>query len=61
MTKKFVGNYLNRMTPGSRCREIINRWLKGKASPRLRHAVYLAPEDLLPKPAPPSGRINSIL
>lgn len=49
--QKFIGNYLNIVSPGSWCRETVNRWYKGKASPRLRHAEYLALEELLPKPA----------
>lgn len=30
------------------CRETINRWVKGKASPRLTHAEYLFLQSLLP-------------
>ncbi|AMO23241.1 DNA cytosine methyltransferase [Ramlibacter solisilvae] len=48
--QKFVGQYLNQMSPGSWCRETVNRWAKGKAAPRLRYAEYRALEQLLPKP-----------
>jgi len=47
--QKFVAEYLNSVSPDSWCRETINRWYKGKASPRLAHVEYLALEDLLPK------------
>jgi len=32
------------------CRETVNRWVKGKASPKLTHAEYTHLESLLPKP-----------
>jgi DNA (cytosine-5)-methyltransferase 1 len=34
----------------SHCRETINRWVKGKASPRLTHQEFKHLESLLPKP-----------
>lgn len=49
--QKFIGSYLNSVTPGSWCRETINRWQKGKASPRLGHAEFQALERLLPPPS----------
>lgn len=48
--QKFLGNYLNSISPGSWCRETINRWLRGKAAPRLAYAEYKALQDLLPSP-----------
>lgn len=48
--QKFVGSYLNNVSPGSWCRETVNRWLKGKATPKLRHTEFKALEALLPKP-----------
>lgn len=33
----------------SHCRETVNRWVKGKASPKLTHAEYTHLESLLPK------------
>lgn len=48
--QKFVGAYLNSVTPNSWCRETVNRWLMGKAEPRLTHSEFKALEDLLPKP-----------
>ncbi|MBC3954829.1 DNA (cytosine-5-)-methyltransferase [Pseudomonas sp. DOAB1067] len=34
----------------SHCRETINRWVKGKSSPRLTHREYAHLESLLPEP-----------
>ena len=48
--QKFIGEYLNRISEGDWCRETINRWLKGKASPRLSHHEYEALRQLLPRP-----------
>lgn len=48
--QKWVGNYLNTISPGRWCRETINRWCRGKASPILSHTEYQALEELLPKP-----------
>jgi DNA (cytosine-5)-methyltransferase 1 len=42
---------LNAVSPGTWCRETINRWSKGKASPKLSHAEYEHLLSLLPKPA----------
>ena len=42
---------LNTVSPGTWCRETINRWSKGKASPKLSHAEYENLLSLLPKPA----------
>ncbi|MBX8607109.1 DNA (cytosine-5-)-methyltransferase [Pseudomonas cichorii] len=35
----------------SHCRETVNRWVKGKASPRLTHQEFKHLESLLPKPS----------
>ena len=48
--RKFVGEYLNQVSPGAWCRGTVSRWLKGKASPKLRGDEYTALEQLLPKP-----------
>jgi len=45
----FVGEYLNDTSPGQWCRETVNRWQRGKASPRLSHREYQALLNLLPK------------
>jgi len=45
----FVGEYLNETSPGQWCRETVNRWQRGKASPRLSHREYQALLNLLPK------------
>lgn len=50
--QKFIGQYLNEVSPGLWCRETINRWLNGKASPRLSHVEHKALISLFPaKPA----------
>lgn len=49
--QKFIANYLNALTPSNWCRETINRWLNGKATPRLSHAEFNHLQDLLPKPS----------
>lgn len=54
--QKFIGTYLNEVTPGAWCRETINRWLNDKASPKLSHHEYDALQKLLPKP--PSQQAN---
>ena len=51
--QKCVGEYLTEVSSGEWCRETINRWLKGKASPRLSHHEHDALKRLLP--APPAG------
>lgn len=48
--QKFIGNYLNEVSAGEWCRETINRWLNGKASPRLSHHELEALKKLLPAP-----------
>lgn len=45
----FIGEYLNKHSPGQWCRETINRWQRGKASPRLSHREYQALLKLLPE------------
>lgn len=50
--QKFIGEYLNNISPGQWCRETVNRWLNGKASPSLSHREYQSLRELLPaKPA----------
>jgi DNA (cytosine-5)-methyltransferase 1 len=46
--QSFVGEYLNNTSPGEWCRETVNRWQKGKASPKLSHKEYQALLKLLP-------------
>jgi DNA (cytosine-5)-methyltransferase 1 len=48
--QKFIAGYLNDTSPGEWCRETINRWLNGKASPRLSRHEYEALGKLLPAP-----------
>ena len=45
----FIGEYLNETSPGQWCRETVNRWQRGKASPRLSHREYQALLKLLPQ------------
>ena len=45
----FIGEYLNETSPGQWCRETVNRWQRGKASPRLSHREYEALIKLLPQ------------
>lgn len=47
--QKFIGEYLNQTSPGQWCRETVNRWQRGKASPRLSHREYQALLKLLPQ------------
>ncbi|MBJ7312182.1 DNA (cytosine-5-)-methyltransferase [Rugamonas sp. CCM 8940] len=47
--QKNVAEYLNKISPDSWSREKINRWLSGKASPRLSHAEYEHLALLLPQ------------
>lgn len=49
--QKQIAGFLNEVSPDSWCRETINRWLNGKASPELNVAEHKALEGLLPKPA----------
>lgn len=51
--QKWVGTYLNKVSPGRWCRETVNRWYRGKASPVLSHTEFQALAALLP--APPKG------
>jgi DNA (cytosine-5)-methyltransferase 1 len=46
--QSFVGEFLNNTSPGQWCRETVNRWQKGKASPKLSHKEYQALLKLLP-------------
>lgn len=46
--QKFIGEYLNKFSPGHWCRETINRWLKGKAAPILSKAEYEHLQKLFP-------------
>jgi DNA (cytosine-5)-methyltransferase 1 len=48
--QKYLGEYLNQISPGHWCRETINRWLKGKLSPRLSQSEFEALQALFPKP-----------
>ena len=48
--QKYLGEFLNKVSPGQWCRETINRWVKGKASPRLSHREFEALQELFPKP-----------
>lgn len=48
--QKYLGSYLNQLSPGQWCRETINRWVKGKASPQFSHREYEALKKLLPSP-----------
>ncbi|MEQ5833825.1 DNA (cytosine-5-)-methyltransferase [Marinobacter sp. NFXS9] len=46
--QKQVAEYLNQHGGEDRCRETINRWVKGKLVPRLYHSEYEALQRLLP-------------
>jgi len=48
--QKQIAGFLNDVSPDHWCRETINRWLKGKASPKLSMPEYSALEALLPIP-----------
>lgn len=50
--QKFIAEALNAISPGQWCRETINRWLKGKASPSLSRHEYDQLSLLLPSPPP---------
>jgi DNA (cytosine-5)-methyltransferase 1 len=52
--QRYIANFLNSVSSGDWCRETINRWVNGKASPRLGYAEFIALESLLP--APPVGK-----
>lgn len=44
-----LAEVLNEVSPGHWRRETINRWAKGKASPKLSHVEYNTLQSLLPK------------
>lgn len=48
--QKFVAEYLNDFSPGHWCRETVNRWVKGKATPTLSHAEFIHLHKLIPQP-----------
>lgn len=48
--QKYVAAYLNNVSPKDWCRETINRWLNGKASPKLSHHEFKQLQRLLPEP-----------
>lgn len=48
--QKQISGFLNEVSPNRWCRETINRWMNGKASPTLSVPEHRALEDLLPKP-----------
>ncbi len=43
-----LAEVLNEVSPGHWCRETINRWVKGKAAPKLSHIEYKRLNELLP-------------
>ena len=47
--QKHVAEFLNKVSPKDWCRETINRWLNGKASPRLSHTEFCELQKLLPQ------------
>jgi DNA (cytosine-5)-methyltransferase 1 len=49
--QKYIGSFLNTVSPGQWCRETINRWLNGKATPSLSYKEHIALMSLLPKPS----------
>lgn len=48
--QKFLAEYLNKLPNNKWTRETINRWVKGKASPKLSKTEYDHLTVLLPKP-----------
>ncbi len=48
--QKTIAEFLNKESPGDWCRETINRWLNGKASPRFSHQEFKALSGMLPPP-----------
>lgn len=48
--QKYIAAFLNNVSPKDWCRETINRWLNGKASPRLSYTEFCELQKLLPKP-----------
>lgn len=49
--QKYLADYLNEIPNNKWTRETINRWVKGKAAPRLTHAEYLHLMKLFPQAA----------
>ena len=47
--QKYVAEFLNKVSPKDWCRETVNRWLNGKASPRLSHTEFCELQKLLPQ------------
>ncbi|GLR64124.1 DNA (cytosine-5-)-methyltransferase [Marinospirillum insulare] len=47
--QKFIATHLNKLPGNNWTRETINRWIKGKASPKLSKAEYEHLEALVPK------------
>jgi len=47
--QKTLAEFLNSISPDSWCRETINRWAKGKATPRLSYREFINLKGLLPK------------
>lgn len=45
----FLAETLNEASPGHWCRETINRWHKGKASPKLSYVEHARLSELLPR------------
>lgn len=50
--QKQIAEFLNSVSPSDWCRETINRWLNGKAAPRLSRREFDELSTLLPKPPP---------
>jgi len=50
--QKYIAEFLNEISPTYWCRETINRWLNGKASPKLAYGEFCALQSLLPQPPP---------
>jgi len=48
--QKAIAEFLNEVSPDRWCRETLNRWVKGKASPKLTHSEYLTLKELIPIP-----------
>ncbi|WP_296062976.1 DNA (cytosine-5-)-methyltransferase [uncultured Amphritea sp.] len=46
--QKQIAEILNKAGGGGRCRETVNRWIKGKSAPKLSHAEYMALANLIP-------------
>jgi len=48
--QKQIAGFLNEVTPDRWCRETVNRWLNGKATPSLSVPEHRALVELLPQP-----------